>query len=73
MLSYITAPLAQRMEDKGASPTLSASLIVGLLLLLLVSLPVALLPVIISQIEQINSLLPKVAEWVQGQLGGRSA
>lgn len=69
VIAYISAPLAQRLEDRRVPPPLAALLIVALLLLLLVTLPLTLLPLVAAQVREFSSLLPLLVQKMQEQFG----
>ncbi len=69
ILAYVTSPLANFIETKGLSNTLSATVITFLLLLILFILPLILIPLIAQQFQQIVTLIPKIVELLQNWLG----
>ncbi|MDM5148142.1 AI-2E family transporter [Candidatus Persebacteraceae bacterium Df01] len=69
VIAYILSPLANKMEAKNIKPALSAALLVLLVFVFLLALPLALIPVIISQLAGIIALLPELVERAGGWLG----
>lgn len=73
VIAYIAAPLAGRIEAKGGSPTVSATVVVILILLTLVLIPMALIPLIAAQAQQLAALLPQISDKLHDTFGGTDA
>ena len=69
VIAYISAPMSTFLEKRRASQTLAAALIVVFWLLILITLPLSLLPLLIYQIKEISQLLPIIADKVQAFFG----
>lgn len=67
---YITAPLADKMEQRGAPPAAAAGVIILLLFALLAAVPFALLPLMAAQLQDIAALLPKLVAKIETKFGG---
>ena len=70
VLAYIAAPLAQLLEDRRMPPALVAALVVLFSLLLLITLPLALLPLMVAQVQEFSQLLPPLMNKLHTYLGG---
>ena len=69
VFAYVTAPLADKLEQRRLPAAAAAGLIVCLLLLLILLFPLALVPLIVAQLSELSELLPPLAEKLQTLLG----
>ena len=69
VIAYITAPLAEKLEKLRIKPAAAALLIVLLTLVLMVLFPLALLPLIATQVREFAELLPPLTQKLHAYLG----
>lgn len=65
LLAYLADPLADRLEARGVPRMPAATIVFGVLVLVLVGVIVLLVPLIGSQIEVLREALPAMIRWVQ--------
>ena len=68
LLAYLGDPLVDRLEGRGLSRTAATTVVVLLLGVLVVLLPVLLLPVLGPQLRALVANLPKLVDWITGDL-----
>ena len=67
--AYIVSPLANKMEERGVKPSAAAGLLTLLIVLAVFALPLALLPLVISQLaafaaESTPALVTRAGDWL---------
>ena len=67
--AYVAAPAAAKLESKQTPPWAAAGIVTFLFLILLISVPLAVLPLMAAQAAQLAALLPDFAESAMRWLG----
>ena len=67
--AYVAAPAAGKMEGKKTPPWAAAGIVTALFLAALVSVPLAVLPLLVAQAVQLAALLPDLARDAMAWLG----
>ena len=66
--AYIVSPLANKMEERGVKPSAAAGLLTLLIVLAVFALPLALLPLVISQLAafaaELPALVTRAGDWL---------
>jgi predicted PurR-regulated permease PerM len=68
LLAYLGDPLVDRLQKRGASRSLSVSIVFGIMTLAMLLVPLILVPLIEDQITALIERLPIYIDWVRKQL-----